>query len=213
MLTSESNVPYTYKSDESHPISVTNDIIRGSRINGRRARTVIVAVTLLLGSLWAVVVPPFEAPDESYYYKTLVEHARTGVRRGAPLYQFLMAPALKIAGTPSRPLEGRRNPAFRFVNTRLEDSNGDPRGRVNMFMHGSLEGVARTDLNRMYLLRFVTLGLWLGVFLLVFETARILFGRDDLALMTAGLCLCLPGVSFFSSKIHQESMAAIVSAA
>ena len=160
-----------------------------------------VVFALVLGTAWGVMIPPFEAPDESFHYKTIVAW-RDASRGGPPLYQTLMSAALKLVGTPTNVLDGRYNPAFRFVSNQ--------RGRVNMFLHGRLEAASRGDIWRSSWLRLLTAGIWLCALLLVYGTARMFFGQRDLALLTAGLCLSLPGISFFASRLHQESTAALV---
>jgi hypothetical protein len=162
----------------------------------------LVAGLLSIGLLWALVVPPFEAPDESYYYKAIVEIARGGPRHGWTLYPLIMAPVMKIAGTPTPPFRAKYNPGFRFI------SNAP--GRVNMFMHGRLEGATRVDIRRLYTIRVMTLGLWLIALWLVFDSARMFFARTDLAALTVGLCFCLPGVSFFASKVHTEATVVVL---
>ena len=162
------------------------------------------AAALITGTAWTVLIPPFEGPDESAFYKGLVEYGRGAGREGLPLYAAMMKPVIRLTGRSDQPFRARYNPSFRFVSNR--------RGRVNMFMHGRAEGMAKEDVRRLYLLRAVTLCAWMVSLGLVFATARLFFGRDDLALLAAVLSLSIPQWSFFSSKIHPEATSALLGA-
>ena len=161
-----------------------------------------IVTTLVTGVAWGVAIPPFEGPDESAFYKDLMNYAHGRAPGSLPLYALTMKPALKLAGGQDKPFQAKYNPSFRFTSNRW--------GRVNMFMHGRSEGMLRADLNRMYLLRFLTLGLWLATFVLIFATAGLFFGGSDLALLTAGLCVSIPQLSFFASKIHPEATSTLL---
>ncbi len=154
---------------------------------------------------WMVVVPPFEGPDESAFYKDLIATARGGPTGVLPLYALVMKPALLLTAGPPRDFQARYNPAFRFISNQ--------RGRVNMYMHGRSDGFARSDINRLYLLRLLTVMLWTATLTLIFQAARLSFGRDDLAYLTAGLVLAMPGVSFFASKVHPEATTSLLASA
>lgn len=163
---------------------------------------ILVAGTMVLGLAWLLLVPPFESSDESAFYKEVTSYARGGPITIPPLYPAVLKPVIKLAGGSDRPFQAEYNPSFRFVSNRV--------GHVNMYMHGRAAGMLRADVNRMYLLRFVTLLMWLASLVLIFEIARLFFGRGDLALVTAGLCLAIPQFSFFSSKIHAEATATLL---
>jgi hypothetical protein len=161
-----------------------------------------IVMLLVSGATWGLLVPPFEAPDESYFYKSLVSYARSGVRASLPLYAVLAKPVLTVVGAGAKPLQPTYNPSFRFIS--------NERGRVNMFMHGRAEGASREDIRRMYALRAFTFLMWCASLLLVFETAQMYFGRSDLAFLAATLALSIPQLSFFSSKIHPEATATLL---
>lgn len=163
---------------------------------------ILVAGGLVLGLAWLLLVPPFESSDESAFYKEVTSYARGGPIAIPPLYPAVLKPVIEVAGGSDRPFQAKYNPSFRFVSNRV--------GHVNMYMHGRAAGMLRADVNRMYLLRFVTLLMWLASLVLIFEIARLFFGRGDLALVTAGLCLAIPQFSFFSSKIHAEATATLL---
>jgi hypothetical protein len=165
----------------------------------------IAGAAILTGLAWMVVVPPFEGPDESAFYKDLMATARGAPARGLPLYALVMKPVLMLAGGQQRAFQAKYNPSFRFI--------GNQRGRVNMYMHGRSDGFARGDVNRLYLLRLLTVMLWAVTLVLIFHVARLFFGRSDLACLTAALVLALPGVSFFASKVHPEATTSLLASA
>lgn len=165
----------------------------------------LVAAAIVTGTAWLVCIPPFESPDESVYYKSIASAAPAGTIKGLPLYDLLMKPVAALMRPDPRPFQIQYNPSFRFVSNR--------HGRVNMFMHGHSEKALRADLARLSLLRAVTLAIWIAALVLIFVTARWFFARDDLALATAILCLSIPGLSFFSSKMHPEALTALLGAA
>ncbi|MBI3492853.1 MAG: hypothetical protein HY047_13910 [Acidobacteria bacterium] len=165
----------------------------------------IIVATLVIGSCWGTVIPPFESADESAFYNAIVRYTHGEKPGGWLLYAAAVKPAMKLAGGPDRLLQARYNPSFRFVS--------NLRGRVNMYVHGRAGGMPRGDVNRMYLLRLCTLLIWTVSLLLIFETARLFAGRSDLALLTAGACLFLPEASFFASKIHPEATTVLLASA
>ena len=172
---------------------------------GLRGAAWLVAAALVTGTAWLISIPPFESPDESVYFKSITSSAPAGTIKGLPLYDLLMKPIVALARADPRPFQVQYNPSFRFVSNRY--------GRVNMFMHGHSEKALRADLARLTLLRAVTLSFWIVALLLIYLTARWYFARDDLALATAILCLSIPGLSFFSSKVHPEGLTAVIGAA
>ena len=145
-----------------------------------RALRPLIAATLVTGAAWGVMIPPFEGADESRYYRTVVS---------------------RVEGGPE-PFHVTNNPGWRAASNR--------RGRVNMFMHGPAEGATRSELTRMYLLRALALCVGTAALMIVFETARLVGGRSDVALLTAGLCLCLPGLSGVLSKVHPGATAVLL---
>ena len=173
--------------------------------SGLRGGAGLVAAAIVTGVAWMVAIPPFESPDESVYVKAVAAYAATGVHQGLPLYDFLMKPVAALVRQDPRPFQVEYNPAFRFVSNRY--------GRVNMFMHGRSEKALKEDLARLSLMRAATFVLWVAALLMIFVTARWIFARTDLGLATAILCLSLPGFSFFSTKVHQEAITAILGAA
>ena len=172
---------------------------------GLRGAAWLVAAALVTGTAWLISIPPFESPDESVYFKSIASSAPAGTIKGLPLYDLLMKPIVALERADPRPFQVQYNPSFRFVSNRY--------GRVNMFMHGHSEKALRADLARLILLRAVTLWFWIVALLLIYLTARWYFARDDLALATAILCLSIPGLSFFSSKVHPEGLTAVIGAA
>ena len=110
-----------------------------------------VAATLITGVAWGVLIPGFESPDESFYYKAVQQYAALGSHPGLPLYDILLSPIVTITTSHERPFQIEYNPSFRFVSNRY--------GRVNMFMHGHSEKALRADLARLILLRAVTLSI------------------------------------------------------
>jgi hypothetical protein len=154
---------------------------------------------------WMIVVPPFEGPDESAFYKDLIATARGAPRGVLPLYAMVMKPALRLTAGPPNDFPARYNPSFRFISNQ--------RGRVNMYMHGRSDGFAHGDINRLYLLRLLTVMIWTVTLILIFQAARMFFARSDLAALTSALVLTLPGVSFFASKVHPEATTSLLAAA
>ena len=173
--------------------------------SGMRGGAWLVAAALVTGAAWIAGVPPFESPDESVYVKGIARYVATGTHEGLPLYDLLMKPVASLVPPDPRPFQAEYNPAFRFVSNRY--------GRVNMFMHGHSEKALKSDVARLSLMRAATFALWLSALLMIFVTATWFFARTDLGLATAILCLSVPGFSFFSTKVHQEAVTAILGAA
>ena len=137
----------------------------------------LLVAALVIGAAWAAITPPFEGADERAHFTAFAATRSAAAARAVPL---------------------KANPIF--------DAVSNQRGRVNAFMHGQFEGASRADLTRMYALRALTLATWVASLLLMFDTARLVFGRNDLALLTAALVLCLPGVSALFSTIQPMAL-------
>lgn len=177
---------------------------RGSQPR-RAALWPLIAATLITGAAWGALIPPFEGPDERAYYQGLVMPALPRSQHPPPLYAALMKPFMRLAGRVDRLFQVRENPAFRAVSNR--------RGRVNLFMHGRAEATSRRDVNRMWVFRSLTALVWIAAIILVFETAKLVFQQHDAALLTSGLCLCLPGVSVLLFKIHPAAIPVLLGSA
>jgi hypothetical protein len=104
-----------------------------SHSSGRRPIAWLVTATLVTCLAWAWLIPPFEGPDESAFYKGLIDAAHGRVTGGRSRYAIVMMPAIRLAGGQDRPFEGRYNPAFRFISNQ--------RGRVNMYRYTLYVGV------------------------------------------------------------------------
>jgi hypothetical protein len=165
----------------------------------------LIAATLVTGAAWGAVIPPFEGPDERAYYQGLVMPALPHSVRPPQLYIAFMKPFMRLAGRVDRVLQVKDNPAFRAASNR--------RGRINLFVHGRAEATSRRDVNRLWVFRSLTFLVWVASLILVFETAGLVSGQPETALLTSGLCLCLPGVSVLLFKVHPAAIPVLLGSA
>lgn len=163
------------------------------RLNPR----ILLIATAITGLAWMFVVPPFEAPDEVLFYDRTRIFAQGHRSEEGAIYQAVATPMLWLLDDLQDVFPRRYNPHFRFVSNRL--------GQVNMFLHGNVDWIPATHLRGLYALRLLSLA-WtaLAVFM-IYKLGLLFWGREDLAVLSAGLCLFTPQFSFMTSKIHFES--------
>lgn len=171
----------------------------GATREGRLA-FVLAGVCVGTGATWAVVVPPFEAPDELYISRLAFNAADVPSSTSYdPMYFVLVQPLLRLTLDAGIPFEVPTNPAFRFVSNR--------QGQVNMFQHGRHYRPAGRQLAALYALRAVAIALSTATVLLIYFMAARGFSNADVAFMIAGLCLFTPQFTFMGSKAHPEGLA------
>ena len=156
------------------------------------AVTVLTALVTL--SAWAMVIPPFEAPDEIFVSNLAVAAARGEAVVYDPLYFALAGPLLRIVGDP-RDFEARRNPSFRFVSNR--------RGEVNMFVRASGAEPA-PDLSRVYILRALSVAVTTVTVVLIYVMALWSLERWHTATAVACAAVFVPQFAFMGAVAHPE---------
>jgi hypothetical protein len=181
---------------------------RLSRTRGRARKlltsyyVVLICLALVSGAVWAAVVPPFEAPDESWFYRQAAGLEKQGTYRYG-LFHVLTEPVVR-RGADDAPVDPTPNPAFRFVSNR--------RGEVNMFLHAPAVRGARAHLRRLYLLRAVIVVVTALTIAAVFATAHLVLGSAPAALVVAAATLLNPQFSFVGAVVHPEALARLLGA-
>jgi len=168
----------------------------------RRDLALVTGIALLSLAAWAAVIPPFEAPDESWFYRQAagLEDPRR-YRRG--LFHVLASPLVR-RGAGDAPVDPTRNPAFRFISNR--------RGDVNMFVHAPPIAGARAHLPRLYLLRGGVVLLTAVATAAVFAMAHLVFGAAAPAFVVAAACLFIPQFSLMGAVVHPEALSRLLGA-
>jgi 4-amino-4-deoxy-L-arabinose transferase-like glycosyltransferase len=180
----------------------------------RRALIVIVVLYLVLGVVYSVTTPLFEAPDESFHF-FVVQHVRT--ERGLPvqgqpgdaLYEqegsqpplYYLAGALLTSWIDAPVPESlRQNPQANI------GVPGDP-GNKNRYIHIAEEAFPyRGSALAAHLLRFGSVLLGLIVVLATYATARTLLpDRASIAPLAAAVVAFTPQFIFISSAINNDN--------
>jgi hypothetical protein len=162
----------------------------------------IVALALLTGACWMIVVPPFEGPDELYFYNRAWSYARASEWRGG-LFERLAVPIVRIMAPASEPATPEYNPAFQFVSNR--------RGEVNRFVHERAVA-SRRHVRALLAVRGIVVLLSAATVLVIYVLALAVLGDSRRALLVAAVCLWIPQFSFMNAVVHPEVMTRLVAA-
>ena len=183
----------------------------------------ILAIYVVLASIYSIVTPIFEASDELWHYpmvQYLATHglalppqtsgatppsgATTWRQEGSqpPLYYLAAAVITAPIDTSDLDLIRRQNPHADIGTIR-------PDGNVNMIVHhAALEAFPwhRTTL-AVHVARFFSVLLGLGTVLVTYRLGRELFPRrPEVALGAAALNACLPMFLFISGSVNNDNL-------
>src|SRR4051812_7161073 len=172
--------------------------------HGWRGHVVLLAILAsLTGAAWMWVVPPFEGPDELFFYNRTRGYA-TRPERGELLFYRLAAPLVRWLSPAADFAAPEYNPAFQFVSNQ--------HGEVNRFAHDR-RIAPREHVRTLYAIRAIAVVLGATTVLAVYAIARLSLGRADLALLVAGIALWIPQFSFVMVVAHAEAVTRLVGAA
>jgi hypothetical protein len=163
----------------------------------------VAALSMLTGAVWMMVIPPFEGPDELFFYnraRALAEHPE----RRENLFYRLAAPIVRAQPPASSAATPEYNPAFRFVS--------NERGEVNRFVHDRAVA-AREHVRALVALRGLVVVLAAATAVAIYAIARLSAGDPALALLVAGLCTWIPQFSFMNAVVHPEAFTRLLAAA
>lgn len=163
----------------------------------------LVAVTLLTGGVWMSIVPPFEGPDELFFYNRARGYAEHPERREGLFYR-LAAPIVRAMSPAAGAAALLYNPAFQFVS--------NARGEVNRFVHDR-SVASREHVRTLMALRGLVVVLAVATILIIYAIARLCLGDGRTALLVAGICLWIPQFSFMNAVIHPEGVTRLLAAA
>jgi hypothetical protein len=163
----------------------------------------VVALTQLTGAAWTTAVPPFEGPDELFFYNRARALAEDPQRRQGLLFR-VSAPIIRAMSPGADAAAPEYNPAFQFIS--------NARGEVNRFVHD--RPVARREHVRTLMAVRVLIVLLAAVtMILVYAAARLTLGNASLAFLVTCVCLWIPQSSFMNAVMHAEAMTRLLAAA
>lgn len=190
------------------------------RANERFNKWAIGSITLIflvLGAVYSVVTPLFEAPDEIWHY-SFAKHLADGqglphlaskkknvwLREGGqpPLYYF-------IAALITAPLDTDDFPGYvRFNQAHPNITRGSTSDDVNVFIHTNAERFPyRRSLLAVHLLRLLSVLLGAVTVVGTYALGRQLFPRHPgIALSAAALCAFNPQFIFINSVVNNDSL-------
>ncbi|NKQ37264.1 MAG: hypothetical protein HF973_16815 [Chloroflexi bacterium] len=189
---------------------------------GKRGLIIVTAVFCLLGLVYSVVIPLFEAPDEVWHFFFINEMAETGrmpvqptegqnvwLRESGqpPLYHLLAAALVAPLDTSAFPDFVRFNPDHPFV------TNYSQSEAPNLFIHTRAEdfpwtgAVLAVHLARLLSVAFGALTL-AGVWLVVREIAP---DAPELALLATAVTAFNPAFVYISSVVNNDTAVAALS--
>ncbi len=189
----------------------------------RAALPALLAVFVLLGSLYAVVTPLFEVSDELWHYpmvKTLADGQGLPVQNPAspgawrqegsqpPLYYALMAAATTWIDTSDMTV-------VRWINPHADNGVITPDGNNNIIIHTYREAWPwYGTVLAVRLIRFLSVLMGAGTVYFTYRLALELApGRDDLALAAGGFVAFTPMFVFISASVNNDNLAILLSAA
>ena len=169
----------------------------------RRDVLFVSGLSMLVATLWIVSVPPFEGPDELFFYNRARQLAATPERR-ENVYFRLAGPIIRAMSPDAGLPQPRYNPAFQFV--------GNRRGEVNRFVLD--RSVApREHVRTLIALRVLTALLAAATMAIIYAIALLSLGDARRALLVAAVCICIPQSSFVNAVVHPEAATRLLAAA
>ena len=168
----------------------------------RRHLVAIVAAAIGSGAIWMAVVPPFEGPDELYFYNRARDYAVHPQRR-EPLFFRLATPIVRGLASSDVMATPIYSPGFQFIS--------NAHGEVNRFVHERT--VARPEhLRTLFALRGLVVLLSALTLVAIYAMAALALGSENAALGVAGICLFIPQYSFMNAVVHPEVVTRLLGA-
>ena len=178
----------------------TRAAVPASRTLRDVALTALVAAAV--SALWIVSIPPFEGPDELFFYNRARQLAAAPEPR-ENVYFRLAGPIIRATSPAAGVVQPKYNPAFQFV--------GNRRGEVNRFVHD--RSVApREHVRTLIALRALTALLAALTMAIIYGIARLALGDARRALLVAAVCICIPQSAFMNAVVHPEAATRLVAA-
>lgn len=186
------------------------------QLNQHWVALVIAALFFLLASIYSLVTPIFESPDELWHYPFVWHLAQTGqlpVQNPAapqlwrqegsqpPLYYALAA--LLTAPIPADDL-----PALIYPNPHADIGLVTPDGNINIVVHTARERWPwRGAVLAIHLARFVSVSLGVGTVLTVYALGRMLWPeRPALALLAMTFVAFNPMFLFIAGSVNNDNL-------
>jgi len=175
----------------------------------------------VLGVLYSIVVPPFEASDELWHYpmvKYIADHWSLPVQvpgvetpwrqEGSqpPLYYFLMAIATSWIDTSDME-------TVRHLNPHVDNGVATPDGNINLVVHHpAYEAFPwRGTILALHIIRFLSVLMGAGSVYLTCRIARAVFPlHPELALGAAAIHAFTPMFIFISGSVNNDNLAILL---
>jgi hypothetical protein len=173
------------------------------RAGASRHAWAVFAAALATGAAWMAVIPPFEGPDEFFFYSQALRVSQHPQARDNLFYK-LSAPIVRRQSLDGGPVNARYNPAFRFV--------GNVRGEVNLFVHDR-PVATREHVRTLMALRWLVVLMGAITALLIYGIASLCLAERPLAWIVVGLSIWIPQVSFMNVIAQREAITQALGAA
>jgi 4-amino-4-deoxy-L-arabinose transferase-like glycosyltransferase len=188
----------------------------------RRWLAVIVVAFLVLGLIYSVVVPLFEAPDEVWHFAFADHLAKGGglpvfnedksafLREGGqpPLYYAIVALAIAPFDRADRVPPNDFPGWVRFNSSHPAITPGATSDTPNVFVHTAREDAWTGSVLAVHVARLVSLLFGALTVVGVYCAGRAVTGREDLALSGAALVAFTPQFVFISASVNNDSLMA-----
>ncbi len=188
----------------------------------RQPLTWLLALFILLASIYAVTTPLFEASDELWHYPMAQHLSRGGAlpvqdpanvgpwRQEAsqpPLYYYLMGWATAWIDTSDMP-------QVRWLNPHVDNGVITADGNTNLAVHTSSENWPwRGTALAVRLVRLLSALMSAGTVLFTYLLAREFFDDEASRLMSAAFVAFTPMFAFISGAVNNDNLASLLSAA
>jgi hypothetical protein len=187
----------------------------------RQPITWLVLLFIVLGSIYAVTTPLFEASDELWHYP-MVQHLSKGGalpvqdpnnvgpwRQEAsqpPLYYYLMGWATAWIDTSDMP-------QTRWLNPHVDNGIITPDGNTNLAVHTAAENFPwGNTVLAVRLVRLLSVLMSAGTVLFTYLLAREFFEDEISRLSAAGFVAFVPMFAFISGAVNNDNLSSLLSA-
>ena len=185
-------------------------------MNTKKPFSFIIVSFILICIIWSILIPPFEAPDESGHYgyvsfilnnsslpKPPYSWNEGGSLYQPPLYYLMLSPILKTFGKLNYDNGLRPNP--KWVENRFQVANA--------FIGSFKESIfsKNSNIRVVYLLRFVSILLATVTVFFTFKLASLIFLKHkNLVIFSTLLVAFNPQFIFHSSAITNDNLAILL---
>jgi 4-amino-4-deoxy-L-arabinose transferase-like glycosyltransferase len=202
-------------------VSFARYTLRTTNYAIRQPLTWLLAVFILLASIYAVTTPLFEASDELWHYPMVQHLSRGGAlpvqdpanvgpwRQEAsqpPLYYYLMGWATAWIDTSDMP-------QVRWLNPHVDNGIITPDGNTNLAVHTPAENWPwRGTVLAVRLVRLLSVLMSAGTVLFTYLLAREFFDDEPSRLMSVAFVAFTPMFAFISGAVNNDNLASLLSA-